>query len=211
MRKLFTGLMVLGLMLVSLTCSAKSFEFGEMYYITGRQVWLRNEPNTGSEAYRYWRFGEPVVYFGSENGFALVAVPELETDSKMYVYEEFLGTLEEVNAKKRPYSDWVFILDRQLDRLIILQQEIELEGYVPEYLDKFIMEEKNRILEDRKIMANANIPANVLADLNDVSLVLEDMVNLLIAWDNDFSGEVWSDVAYHKLFPAYDKLEQLYR
>ena len=39
---------------------------GQTYYITGRNVWIRDEPNTNVEAIAAYRFGEPVTLLGVE-------------------------------------------------------------------------------------------------------------------------------------------------
>ena len=103
MRKLFTVMFSLTLMLIGLTCAAKDFIPGQTYYITGRQVFVRLEPNTGGETYGYWRFGTPVTYVRSENGFALVSRPNENTT--LYVYADYLGDVSEMKAKKKPYTD----------------------------------------------------------------------------------------------------------
>ena len=70
--KKITLLVLLFAILVLNGLAAEAFPAGEnpvvgqTYYITGRNVWIRDEPNTNIEAIASYRFGEPVTLLGVE-------------------------------------------------------------------------------------------------------------------------------------------------
>lgn len=208
MRKQFTVMLSLALMLLALTCSAKDFIPGQTYYITGRQVWVRSAPDTSGQPDQYWRFGEPVTYMRSENGFALVSVPD--RDIAQYVYADYLGDIDEMEAKKKPYTDWILTLDRHFDQLTAWRIQLETNAQTKESLAEAILEKERLLTRERGYMANSNLPPDVLENLNKVSFALTDLAEVLRKWDNDYSGEAWSDVCYY-MDPFYMKLDQLYR
>jgi hypothetical protein len=208
MRKLFTAILSSALIWISLTCAAKDFTPGQTYYIIGRQVWVRSAPNTDEKAYNYWRFGESVTYVRSENGFALVSIPD--RDIEQYVYEDYLGDTSEMEARKKPYTDWVLTLDRHFDQLVAWRIQLEQNAQTKESLAEAIQEEEKQLTWERGYMANSNLPPDVLEDLTKVSLALTNLAEVLRKWDNDYSGEAWSDFCYY-MNPAYTKLGERYR
>ena len=117
MRKLFTAILSSALIWISLTCAAKDF-------------------TPGQKAYNYWRFGESVTYVRSENGFALVSIPD--RDIQQYVYEDYLGDTSEMEARKKPYTDWVLTLDRHFDQLVAWRIQLEQNTQTKESLAEAI-------------------------------------------------------------------------
>lgn len=115
-----------------------------------------------------------------------------------------------MEARKKPYTDWVLTLDRHFDQLVAWRIQLEQNAQTKESLAEAIQEEEKQLTWERGYMANSNLPPDVLEDLTKVSLALTNLAEVLRKWDNDYSGEAWSDFCYY-MNPAYTKLGERYR
>ena len=81
----------------------ESAVIGQTYYITGRNVWIRDEPNTNIEAIASYRFGEPVTLLGVE-GNGKWAHVRLCNGWDRYVHMDYVGPMSAVKVKQKKTS-----------------------------------------------------------------------------------------------------------
>lgn len=187
---------------------------GQTYYITGRNVWIRDEPNTNIEAIASYRFGEPVTLLGVE-GNGLWAHVRLCNGWDRYVHMDYLGPMSAVKAKQKNTSEFMIALDRIYDDVERLMESMSPNGpnaKAPAQTQRTAScKALAQRLNDVNInLANASVPANAKNDIYSLIQRVSNLVKYLEIWDKG-GEEKYTPYFLDEFMPAYDRIGDLYR
>ena len=187
---------------------------GQTYYITGRNVWIRDEPNTNIEAIASYRFGEPVTLLGVE-GNGKWAHVRLCNGWDRYVHMDFVGPMSAVKAKQKNTSEFMITLDRIYDDV-----ERLMESMYPNDPGKKAPTQAQRTasckaltqrLNDVSInLVNAAVSANAKNDIYSLIQRMGNLVKYLETWDKG-GEEKYTPYFLDNFMPEYDRIGDLYR
>lgn len=187
---------------------------GQTYYITGRNVWIRDEPNTNIEAIASYRFGEPVTLLGVE-GNGQWAHVRLCNGWDRYVHMDYLGTMSAVKAKQKDTSAVMVALDRIYDDVERLVESM----YPNNPNDKKRTQEERTAsckalmqrLNDVSInLTNSAVSANAKNDIFKLIQRVSNLVKYLDTWDKG-GEERYTPYFLDNFMPEYDRIGNLYR
>ena len=187
---------------------------GQKYFITGRNVWIRDEPNTNIEAIASYRFGEPVILLGVE-GNGKWAHVRLCNGWDRYVHMDYVGPMSVVKAKQKDTSLLLITLDRVYDDIERLMESMYPNGpneKAPSAAQrtascKALMQRLN----DASInLENSAASANAKNDIRDFIGKMGALINALAEWDNG-GEEKYTPYFLDTFMPVYDRVGDLYR
>ena len=187
---------------------------GQTYYITGRDVLIRDEPNTNIEAIASYRFGEPVTLLGVE-GNGQWAHVRLCNGWDRYVYMDYLGPMSAVNAQQNDTSVFMIILDRIYDDVERLMESMYPNGpndKAPTQAERTAScKALTQRLNDLSInLANSSVSANAKNDIYSLIQRVGNLVKYLETWDKG-GDEKYTPYFLDNFVPEYDRIGELYR
>ena len=187
---------------------------GQTYYITGRNVWIRDEPNTNIEAIASYRFGEPVVLLGVE-GNGKWAHVRLCNGWDRYVHMDYVGPMSVVKTKQKATSVPMITLDRIYDDIERLMESMYPNGpgaKAPAPAKRIAScKALMQRLNDASInLENSAVSANAKKDIRDLIGKMGGLINALAEWDNGGEGK-YTPYFLDTFMPAYDRIGDLYR
>ncbi len=218
--KKITLLVLLFAILVLNGLAAEAFPAGEnpvvgqTYYITGRNVWIRDEPNTNIEAIASYRFGEPVTLLGVEGNGKWGHV-RLCNGWDRYVHMDYVGPMSAVKAKQKDTSLLLIALDRVYDDVERLMESMYPNGpneKAPSPAQrtascKALMQRLN----DASInLENSAASAKAKNDIRDFIGKMKVLINALAEWDKG-GEEKYTPYFLDTFMPAYDQVGDQYR
>lgn len=210
MKKLRKGLLAFVLVIITgLPGVAGAFQRGEIYCIIGREVHRRTGPSLESQPVGYWRFGEPVEYLSSQDGFARVSLPQ--EAQIWYVHEDYLGSAPEMENRKKAYTDEILILDRQWDRMRQYYRELSKNQRPAAEIQQDVEALQRELLHTRESYTYRALPEDLREKLNWLSLTLTRMGKALVQWSPEYGEEVWSNICYNQWEPLYRDVGEEYR
>ena len=187
---------------------------GQTYYITGRNVWIRDEPNTNIEAIASYRFGEPVTLLGVE-GKGKWAHVRLCNGWDRYVHMDYLGPMSAVKAKQKNTSEFMITTDRIYDDV-----ERLMESMYPNDPDKKAPTQAQRTasckaltqrLNDVSInLNNSAVSVSAKNDIYSLIQLVSNLVKYLETWDKG-GEEKYTPYFLDNFMPEYDRIGDLYR
>ncbi len=187
---------------------------GQTYYITGRNVWIRDEPNTNIEAIASYRFGEPVTLLGVEGNGKWGHV-RLCNGWDRYVHMDYVGPMSAVKAKQKDTSQLLITLDRIYDDVERLMESMYPNGpneKAPSPAQrtascKALMQRLN----DASInLENSAASAKAKNDIRDFIGKMKVLINALAEWDKG-GEEKYTPYFLDTFMPAYDQVGDQYR
>ena len=187
---------------------------GQTYYITGRNVWIRDEPNTNIEAIASYRFGEPVALLGVE-GNGQWAHVRLCNGWDRYVHMDYVGPMSLVKAKQKNTSGFMIALDRiydDVERLMGSMYPNNPGGKAPAQAQrtascKALVQRLNDVNIN---LANAAVPANAKNEIRSLIQRVGNLVRYLENWDKG-GEEKYTPYFLEEFMPEYDRIGDLYR
>ena len=187
---------------------------GQTYYITGRNVWIRDEPNTNIEAIASYRFGEPVTLLGVESNGKWAHV-RLCNGWDRYVHMDYLGPMSAVKAKQKNTSEFMIALDRIYDDVERLMESLSPNGpndKAPAQTQRLTScKALAQRLNDVSInLANATVPASAKNDIYNLIQRVGNLVKYLEIWDKG-GEEKYTPYFLDEFMPEYDRIGDLYR
>ena len=185
---------------------------GQTYYITGRNVWIRDEPNTNIEPVAAYRFGEPVTLLGVEGDWAHV---RLCNGWDRYVHINYVGTQEVVQGKLKAATECMMELDRIYDDVERLMESMYPNGPNDKAPKPAARKAACAKLADRLSAMNRQLDGTAMPEAarNEVrSLVqkVERLIGFLNEWDNG-GQEKYTPYFLDEFMPEYDRIGDIYR
>ncbi len=185
---------------------------GQTYYITGRDVWIRDEPNTDVPAVATYRFGEPVVLLGTEGTWAHV---RLVNGWDRYVHMDYVGTKEVVQAKLKPTTECMLTLDRIYDDAERLMESMYPNGPgdkapKPEVRKASCASFLKRIEDLDSQVGHTAMPETARRDIRGLAAKVRNLVNFLQTWENG-GEDKYTPYFLDEFVPEYDRVGDLYR
>ncbi|MBQ6913009.1 MAG: hypothetical protein IJQ30_01970, partial [Acidaminococcaceae bacterium] len=161
---------------------------GQTYYITGRNVWIRDEPNTNIEAIASYRFGEPVTLLGVEGNGKWGHV-RLCNGWDRYVHMDYVGPMSAVKAKQKDTSLLLITLDRVYDDVERLMESMYPNGPNEKAPSPAQRTASCKALMQRLNDAGINLEnsaasAKAKNDIRDFIGKMKVLINALAEWDN---------------------------
>jgi uncharacterized protein YgiM (DUF1202 family) len=187
---------------------------GQTYYITGRIVWIRDEPNTNVEAIASYRFGEPVTLLGVESNGQWAHV-RLFNGWDRYVHMDYLGPMSAVKAKQKDTSEFMVALDRIYDDVERLMESMYPNGpndKAPTQAERTAScKALTQRLNDVSInLNNSTVSANAKNDIYSLIQRVSNLVKYLETWDKG-GEEKYTPYFLDNFMPEYDRIGGLYR
>lgn len=187
---------------------------GQTYYITGRNVWIRDEPNTNIEAIASYRFGEPVTLLGV-GGNGQWAHVRLCNGWDRYVHMDYVGPMSAVKAKQKSTSEFMITLDRiydDVERLMESMSPNDPNAKAPAQAQRIAScKALTQRLNDVSInLANAGVPANAKNEIYSLIQRVGNLVKYLEIWDKG-GEEKYTPYFLDEFMPEYDRIGDLYR
>ena len=187
---------------------------GQTYYITGRNVWIRDEPNTNIEAIASYRFGEPVTLLGVE-GNGKWAHVRLCNGWDRYVHMDYVGPMSAVKAKQKNTSEFMIAIDRIYDDVERLVESLYPNGPNDKIPSPAQRSASCKALTQRLNDVNINlycssVPANVKNEIRNLIKRVGNLVNYLETWDKG-GEEKYTPYFLDNFMPEYDRIGDLYR
>ena len=187
---------------------------GQTYYITGRNVWIRDEPNTNVEAIAAYRFGEPVTLLGVM-GNGQWAHVKLHNGWDRYVHMDYVGPMSAVKAKEKGTSGLMMTLDRIYDDTEQLMESLHPNGPGAKAPVKAQRIASCKALTQRLNDVGVNLqnsaaPANAKMDIRDLIVKMGVLIKALAEWDNG-GEEKYTPYFLETFMPEYDRIGDLYR
>ena len=192
----------------------ESAVIGQTYYITGRNVWIRDEPNTNIEAIASYRFGEPVTLLGVE-GNGKWAHVRLCNGWDRYVHMDYVGPMSAVKVKQKNTSGFMIALDRIYDDVERLMESMYPNGpndKAPSPAQrkascKALMQRLNDVNIN---LANAAVPANAKNEIRSLIQRMGNLVKYLETWEKG-GEEKYTPYFLDEFMPEYDRIGELFR
>ena len=187
---------------------------GQTYYITGRNVWIRDEPNTDIEAIASYRFGEPVTLLAVK-GNGQWAHVRLCNGWDRYVHMDYLGPMSAVKAKQKSTSEFMIALDRIYDDVERLMESMSPDGPNAKAPDQAQRASSCTALTQRLNdvgvnLANAAVSATAKNDIYSLIQRVGNLVKYLETWDKG-GEEKYTPYFLDNFMPEYDRIGELYR
>ena len=187
---------------------------GQTYYITGRNVWIRDEPNTNIEAIAAYRFGEPVTLLGVEGNGKWGHV-RLCNGWDRYVHMDYVGPMSAVKAKQKNTSEFLIAADRIYDDVERLMESMYPNGpndKAPSPSQRAASYKAlTQRLNDLNInLANSSVAANAKNEIRNLILRIGNLVKYLETWDKG-GEEKYTPYFLDNFMPEYDRIGDLYR
>ena len=187
---------------------------GQTYYITGRNVWIRDEPNTNIEAIASYRFGEPVTLLGVE-GSGKWAHVRLCNGWDRYVHMDYVGPMSAVKAKQKNTSEFMIAIDRIYDDVERLVESLYPNGPNDKIPSPAQRSASCKALTQRLNDVNINlycssVPANAKNEIRNLIKRVGNLVNYLETWDKG-GEEKYTPYFLDNFMPEYDRIGDLYR
>ncbi|MBQ3366799.1 MAG: hypothetical protein IJG43_09000 [Acidaminococcaceae bacterium] len=187
---------------------------GQTYYITGRNVWIRDEPNTNIEAIASYRFGEPVTLLGVEGNGKWGHV-RLCNGWDRYVHMDYVGPMSAVKAKQKDTSLLLITLDRVYDDVERLMESMYPNGPNEKAPSPAQRTASCKALMQRLNDAGINLEnsaasAKAKNDIRDFIGKMKVLINALAEWDNG-GEEQYTPYFLDTFMPAYDQVGDQYR
>ena len=187
---------------------------GQTYYITGRNVWIRDEPNTNIEAIASYRFGEPVTLLGVE-GNGQWAHVRLCNGWDRYVHMDYVGPMSLVKAKQKNTSGFMIALDRiydDVERLMGSMYPNNPGRKAPAQAQrtascKALMQ---RLTDVNINLANSSAAVNAKNEIRSLIQRVGNLVRYLENWDKG-GEEKYTPYFLEEFMPEYDRIGDLYR
>ena len=187
---------------------------GQTYYITGRNVWIRDEPNTNIEAIASYRFGEPVTLLGVE-GNGQWAHVRLCNGWDRYVHMDYVGPMSLVKAKQKNTSGFMIALDRiydDVERLMGSMYPNNPGGTAPAQAQrtascKALVQRLNDVNIN---LANSSATVNAKNEICSLIQRVGNLVRYLENWDKG-GEEKYTPYFLEEFMPEYDRIGDLYR
>ena len=187
---------------------------GQTYYITGRNVWIRDEPNTNIEAIASYRFGEPVALLGVE-GNGQWAHVRLCNGWDQYVHMDYVGPMSLVKAKQKNTSGFMIALDRiydDVERLMGSMYPNNPGGKAPAQAQrtascKALVQRLNDVNIN---LANSSAAVNAKNEIRSLIQRMGNLVRYLENWDKG-GEEKYTPYFLEEFMPEYDRIGDLYR
>lgn len=187
---------------------------GQTYYITGRNVWIRDEPNTNIEAIASYRFGEPVTLLGVEGNGKWGHV-RLCNGWDRYVHMDYVGPMSAVKAKQKDTSLLLITLDRVYDDVERLMESMYPNGPNEKAPSPAQRTASCKALMQRLNDAGINLEnsaasAKAKNDIRDFIGKMKVLINALAEWDKG-GEEKYTPYFLDTFMPAYDQVGDQYR
>lgn len=187
---------------------------GQTYYITGRNVWIRDEPNTNIEAIASYRFGEPVILLGVE-GNGTWAHVRLCNGWDRYVHMDYLGPISTVKAKEKNSSEFMITLDRIYDDTERLMEAMYPNGPndkppAPVQRNASCKALTQRLNDVSINLINSSVSAKAKNEIYGLIRQVENLVKYLETWDKG-GEEKYTPYFLDAFMPEYDRIGGLYR
>ncbi len=187
---------------------------GQTYYITGRNVWIRDEPNTNIEAIASYRFGEPVTLLGVEGNGKWGHV-RLCNGWDRYVHMDYVGPMSAVKAKQKDTSQLLITLDRIYDDVERLMESMYPNGPNEKAPSPAQRTASCKALMQRLNDAGINLEnsaasAKAKNDIRDFIGKMKVLINALAEWDKG-GEEKYTPYFLDTFMPAYDQVGDQYR
>lgn len=187
---------------------------GQTYYITGRNVWIRDEPNTNIEAIASYRFGEPVTLLGVE-GNGKWAHVRLCNGWDRYVHIDYVGPMSAVKAKQKDTSEFMTTLDRIYDDTERLMESMYPNGPndkapAPAQRKAFCKALTQRLNDLSINLAHASVSAKAKNEIYGLIQRAGNLVKYLDTWEQG-GEEKYTPYFLDAFMPEYDRVGDLYR
>ena len=187
---------------------------GQTYYITGRNVWIRDEPNTNIEAIASYRFGEPVSLLGVE-GNGQWAHVRLCNGWDRYVHMDYVGPMSAVKAKEKSTSEFMILLDRiydDVERLMESMYPNDPNDKAPSPAQRVAAcKALTQRLNDVNInLANASVSSTAKNEIRSLIQRVSNLVKYLETWEKG-GEEKYTPYFLDNFMPEYDRIGDLYR
>ena len=185
---------------------------GQTYYITGRNVWIRDEPNTNIEPVAAYRFGEPVTMLGVEGDWAHV---RLCNGWDRYVHINYVGTQDVVKGKLKAATECILELDRIYDDVERLMESMYPNGPNDKAPKPAARKTSCAKLTDRLNAMNRQLDQTAMPEAarNEIrSLVnkVGQLIHFLNEWENG-GQEKYTPYFLDEFMPEYDRIGDVYR
>ena len=187
---------------------------GQTYYITGRNVCIRDEPNTNIEAITTYRFGEPVTLL-AVTGKGQWGHVKLRNGWERYVHMDYVGPMSAVKAKQKDTSELMMTLDRIYDDTEQLMESLKPNGpgaKAPTQAQRIAScKALMQRLNDAGInLESSSAPANAKKDIRDLIGIMGLLIKALTEWDKG-GEEKYTPFFLDTFMPAYDRVGEQYR
>ncbi|HAT98109.1 MAG: SH3 domain-containing protein [Acidaminococcaceae bacterium] len=185
---------------------------GDTYYITGRNVWIRDEPNTNIEPVAAYRFGEPVKLLEVKGDWAHV---KLVNGWDRYVHIDYVGSQEIVQSKLKATSECMLELDRiydDVERLMESMYPNDPNEKAPAPADRKNACAKltDRLNAMRKLLEGTSMPDAARNEIRSLTAKVETLIGFLNEWDTG-GLEKYTPYFLDEFMPEYDRIGDLYR
>ncbi len=187
---------------------------GQTYYITGRNVWIRDEPNTNIEAIASYRFGEPVTLLDvKENG--KWGHVRLCNGWDRYVHMDYVGPMSAVKAKQKNTSEFMIAIDRIYDDAERLVESLYPNGPndkapAPAQRSASCKALTQRLNDVNINLYNSSVPANAKNEIHNLIQRVGNLIKYLETWDKG-GEEKYTPYFLDNFMPEYDRIGELYR
>ena len=187
---------------------------GQTYYITGRNVWIRDEPNTNVEAIAAYRFGEPVTLLGVEGNGKWGHV-RLCNGWDRYVHMDYVGPMSAVKAKQKNTSEFMIAADRIYDDVERLMESMYPNGPndkapSPSQRTASCKALTQRLNDVNINLANSSVAANAKNEIRNLIQRIGNLVKYLETWDKGGDAK-YTPYFLDEFMPEYDRIGDLYR
>lgn len=185
---------------------------GQTYYITGRDVWIRDEPNTNVPAVATYRFGEPVVLLGVEGDWAHV---KLVNGWDRYVHMNYVDTKEIVQSKLKATTECMLTLDRIYDDVERLMESMYPNGPgekapKPEARKSACDAFMGRLAALDRQLDDTGMADAARNDIKNLAARVSVLINHLQNWENG-GQEKYTPYFLDEFMPEYERVGGLYR
>jgi len=185
---------------------------GQTYFITGRNVWIRDEPNTNIAPVAAYRFGEPVRLLEVKGNWARV---KMVNGWERYAHIDYVGTQEVLLSKMKASTECMMELDRIYDDVERLMESMYPNG--PDAKAPTPAERKtscakltDRLNAMRKLLEGTVMPGEVRNEILSLTNKVETLIGFLNEWEH--GGEAkYTPYFLEKFMPEYDRIGELYR
>ena len=185
---------------------------GDTYYITGRNVWIRDEPNTNIEPVAAYRFGEPVKLLEVKGDWAHV---KLVNGWDRYVHIDYVGTQEIVQGKLKATSECMLELDRIYDDVERLMESMypndpNAKAPAPSDRKTACTKLKDRLNTMGKLLEGTAMPEPARNEIRTLAKKVESLIGFLNEWDHGGDAQ-YTPYFLDEFMPEYDRIGDLYR
>ena len=163
---------------------------GQTYFITGRNVWIRDEPNTNIAPVAAYRFGEPVRL--------------LEVKGKEVLLSKMKASTECMMELDRIYDD----VERLMESMY--PNGPDAKAPTPAERKTSCAKLTDRLNAMRKLLEGTVMPGEVRNEIRSLTNKVETLIGFLNEWEH--GGEAkYTPYFLEKFMPEYDRIGELYR